>query len=92
VARGRQDLLGGIEQILQRKVVAFMSNNYFEPDMTIEAFVLASADHDGVQHSRALTCQTPSRLPPSCVIQSQSRKTRLRPLLTETLKKLAARH
>ena len=43
----RQDLVAAIEQILQRKVVAFMSDNHIDPDMAIEAFVLAPADHDG---------------------------------------------
>lgn len=43
----RQDLFAGIEQILQRKVVAFMSDNHIDPDMAIEAFVLAPTDHNG---------------------------------------------
>jgi uncharacterized protein YbcI len=37
----RHDLISGIEEILGRKVVAFMSDNHIDPDIAIEAFVLA---------------------------------------------------
>jgi uncharacterized protein YbcI len=37
----RQDLIGGIEGILGRQVVAFMSDNHIEPDVAVEIFVLA---------------------------------------------------
>jgi len=43
----RADLVAGIEQILQRKVVAFMSDNHIDPDLAIEAFVLAPTDRNG---------------------------------------------
>lgn len=37
----RDDAVTGVEEILQRKVISFMSDNTIEPDLAIEAFVLA---------------------------------------------------
>ena len=37
----RKELSKGIEQILDRKIVAFMSENHIDPDMAVEIFVLA---------------------------------------------------
>ncbi len=34
------ELTAGIEQILQRRVIAFMSSNHIAPDMAVETFVL----------------------------------------------------
>jgi len=39
----RHDLIKGIEDILDRKVVAFMSDNHIDPDFAAEIFVLAPA-------------------------------------------------
>jgi uncharacterized protein YbcI len=39
----RERLIAGIEEILGQKVVAFMSDNHVDPDVAIEAFVLAPA-------------------------------------------------
>jgi uncharacterized protein YbcI len=39
----RNDLIKGIEEILDRKVVAFMSDNHIDPDFAAEIFVLAPA-------------------------------------------------
>jgi uncharacterized protein YbcI len=36
----RDDLIGAVEEIMERKVVAFMSDNHFDPDMAAEVFVL----------------------------------------------------
>jgi uncharacterized protein YbcI len=36
----REDLIAVVEMNLERKVIAFMSDNHIEPDMAIEAFVL----------------------------------------------------
>jgi uncharacterized protein YbcI len=38
------DLINGIEQILGRKVIAFMSDNHIDPDIAVEVFVLAPAE------------------------------------------------
>jgi uncharacterized protein YbcI len=35
------DLTAGVEQILQRKVVAFLSANHIGPDIAVETFLLA---------------------------------------------------
>jgi uncharacterized protein YbcI len=43
------DLIGGIEQILQRKVIAFLSANHIEPDIAIESFILAPAERQAPQ-------------------------------------------
>ena len=37
----RHDLVAGIEEILGRSVLAFMSDNHIEPDMAVEVFMLA---------------------------------------------------
>jgi uncharacterized protein YbcI len=36
----REDLVGLVEQNVQRKVIAFMSDNHMDPDMGVEFFVL----------------------------------------------------
>ncbi len=40
----RHDLINGIEEILGRKVIAFMSDNHIDPDVAVEVFVLAAPD------------------------------------------------
>ena len=37
----REDLIAAIEMLTERKVIAFMSDNHIDPDMAVEAFVLA---------------------------------------------------
>jgi len=37
----RSDLIAGIEEILGRRVVAFMSDNHIDPDVAVEVFMLA---------------------------------------------------
>jgi uncharacterized protein YbcI len=37
----RHDLTNGIEEILGRAVIAFMSDNHIDPDVAVEVFVLA---------------------------------------------------
>ena len=37
----RHDLINGVEEILGRNVVAFMSDNHIDPDVAVEVFVLA---------------------------------------------------
>jgi uncharacterized protein YbcI len=37
----KEDLVRGIEQIMGREVIAFMSANHLEPDMAVEVFVLS---------------------------------------------------
>jgi uncharacterized protein YbcI len=36
----REDLIGIVERQLERKVIAFMSQNHIDPDLAIELFVL----------------------------------------------------
>ncbi len=38
------DLIAGIEEIVQRKVVAFMSANHTDPDIAVETFILAPSE------------------------------------------------
>jgi uncharacterized protein YbcI len=40
----RDDMVSAIEMLTQRKVVAFMSDNHIDPDVAIEAFVLAPTE------------------------------------------------
>ncbi len=48
----RDDLVSGVEEILGRKVIAFLSDNHIDPDVAVEVFVLA-ADGTGPQHDGA---------------------------------------
>lgn len=41
----RSDLVAGIEEILGRKVTAFLSDNHIDPDVGVEVFLLAPVDH-----------------------------------------------
>lgn len=43
----RDELVGGIEEILGRPVVAFLSDNHIDPDVAVEVFVLGSDGSDG---------------------------------------------
>ncbi|MEA2151030.1 MAG: hypothetical protein QOD69_2860 [Solirubrobacteraceae bacterium] len=43
------DLVAGIEQILNRKVIAFLSANHIDPDIAIESFILAPDDQPAPQ-------------------------------------------
>ncbi len=40
----RHDLISGVEEILGRKVAAFLSDNHIDPDVAVEIFLLAPAD------------------------------------------------
>lgn len=46
------ELIAAVEQILQRKVVAFLSANHIEPDIAVETFLLAP-DGDGATEQLA---------------------------------------
>lgn len=44
-----QDLMGdelvaGVEEVMQRKVIAFLSANHIDPDIAVETFILAATD------------------------------------------------
>lgn len=43
----RTDLVVGLEAILDRKVIAFLSANHVEPDIAIESFILAPSAQGG---------------------------------------------
>lgn len=43
------DLIAGIEGVLGRKVIAFLSANHIAPDIAIESFILAPADASAPQ-------------------------------------------
>ena len=43
----RHDLISGVEEILGRKVLAFMSDNHIDPDIAVEVFLLAPAGGTG---------------------------------------------
>jgi uncharacterized protein YbcI len=36
----REDLVGTVEEVTGRRVIAFMSNNHIDPDLAVETFVL----------------------------------------------------
>ena len=42
----RHDLVAGVEQILGRRVIAFMSDNHIDPDAAVEVFLLAPVGHE----------------------------------------------
>ena len=46
----RHDLIAGVEDILGRKVEAFLSDHHIDPDVAVEVFVLAPPDiNDGAR-------------------------------------------
>ena len=56
----RHALINGIEEILGRKVTAFLSDNHIDPDLAVEIFMLAPA-HAGPQGDGAQgAAKTPS--------------------------------
>jgi uncharacterized protein YbcI len=42
----REELVAGVEQHTGRKVIAFLSDNHINPDISIESFILESVDGD----------------------------------------------
>jgi uncharacterized protein YbcI len=50
----RERFSQAVEEIMGRRVVAFMSQVHFEPDMSAELFVLESQDGDPEQHMRVV--------------------------------------
>jgi uncharacterized protein YbcI len=38
------ELIAGVEEIMQRKVIAFMSANHVDPDLAVETFILAPTE------------------------------------------------
>lgn len=40
------ELRAGVEQVVQRKVIAFMSANHVDPDMAVETLILAPLEDD----------------------------------------------
>jgi uncharacterized protein YbcI len=43
----REDLIAAVEIVMERKVVAFMSDNHIDPDMAAEVFVLEPVSDGG---------------------------------------------
>jgi uncharacterized protein YbcI len=41
------ELVAGVEQILQREVIAFLSANHIGPDIAVESFILAPSEQEG---------------------------------------------
>ena len=51
----RDELIGIVERQLDRKVIAFMSQNHIDPDLAVEVFVL-----EGEERTRATGTREPS--------------------------------
>jgi uncharacterized protein YbcI len=47
----RDDLVAGIEGILGRKVIAFLSANHIGPDIAVESFILAPSGQSVSEHA-----------------------------------------
>ena len=45
----RDELSAAVERLMERKVVAFMSDSHLEPDYSIEVFVLAPEGEDAAR-------------------------------------------
>jgi uncharacterized protein YbcI len=43
----RDELIEVVERELDRKVIAFMSDNHIDPDLAVEVFVLQPSTHEG---------------------------------------------
>ena len=49
----REDLVAAVEILIERKVIAFMSDNHIDPDMAAEIFILEPEDDvEGLQPAR----------------------------------------
>ena len=55
-----QVLIDGVEEILGRKVIAFMSDNHIDPDVAVEVFLLAPADADSHADGARGVAKTPT--------------------------------
>ncbi|HEV2060592.1 MAG TPA: Na-translocating system protein MpsC family protein [Solirubrobacteraceae bacterium] len=55
-----QVLIDGVEEILGRKVIAFMSDNHIDPDIAVEVFVLAPADAEQRGDAAGGVAKTPT--------------------------------
>jgi uncharacterized protein YbcI len=45
-------LVGEVEKLMERKVIAFMSDNHIDPDLAIESFVLEPTQDSGSRDGR----------------------------------------
>ena len=54
-----QVLIDGVEEILGRKVIAFMSDNHVNPDVAVEVFVLAPAGEAPQSDDARAAAKTP---------------------------------
>jgi uncharacterized protein YbcI len=43
----RDDLIGLVERLSERKVIAFLSDNHLDPDIAVESFILEQIGADG---------------------------------------------
>jgi uncharacterized protein YbcI len=53
----RRDLIDGVEAIIGREVVAFLSDNHINPDIAVEVFLLAPANGAGHQGEAGMTSE-----------------------------------
>jgi uncharacterized protein YbcI len=44
----REELVAMVERVLDRKVIAFMSDNHLDPDLAVEVFILEPATREPV--------------------------------------------
>jgi uncharacterized protein YbcI len=57
----RHDLTSGVEEILGRRVVAFLSDNHIDPDVAVEVFVLAHTEHEHAARGAAASIADAAR-------------------------------
>jgi hypothetical protein len=55
----RHDLINRVEEILGRKVIAFMSDNHIDPDVAVDVFVLAAPGAEPQGDSARGAAKTP---------------------------------
>jgi uncharacterized protein YbcI len=58
------DLIAGVEEILQREVLAFLSANHIDPDIAVETFILVPA-HDAASPRSPWSSSTDRSAPPA---------------------------
>ncbi len=46
------DAISAVQELSQRRVVAFMSNNHIDPDLAVEVFILEPLEPDRVEDQR----------------------------------------
>ena len=65
-------LIASLEEILGRKVLAFLSANHVSPDYAVETFVLEPQQHDGGEPAEGAAAELASEPSPISAVEEES--------------------